>query len=87
MESAPTELVWTDVYEGSGEAAAPRGFVDVHYLGVDYGSGEECDSSSSRGQSIEFPLATRRSSTSWACNCPEVSRARLYTGGIISQTL
>jgi peptidylprolyl isomerase len=28
----------------------------VHYLGVDYDSGEEFDSSWSRGQSITFPL-------------------------------
>ena len=28
----------------------------MHYLGVDYDSGEEFDSSWSRGQSITFPL-------------------------------
>jgi peptidylprolyl isomerase len=29
----------------------------VHYLGVDYETGEEFDSSWGRGESIEFPLA------------------------------
>ena len=32
--------------------------VDVHYLGVDFESGEEFDSSWSRGQSINFPLGS-----------------------------
>ncbi|MGB4712570.1 MAG: FKBP-type peptidyl-prolyl cis-trans isomerase [Pontimonas sp.] len=58
MGPAPTELVWSDVYEGTGEAAAPGALVEVHYLGVDYDSGEEFDSSWSRGQSIEFPLSS-----------------------------
>ena len=31
--------------------------MDVHYLGVDYESGEEFDSSWSRGESITFPLS------------------------------
>jgi peptidylprolyl isomerase len=57
MEAAPTQLVWVDVIEGSGEQAAPGAVVEVHYLGVDYESGEEFDSSWNRGESIEFPLS------------------------------
>ncbi|MCU1545739.1 MAG: peptidylprolyl isomerase [Homoserinimonas sp.] len=53
---APTELVITDIEVGNGAEAAPGSTVDVHYLGVDLESGEEFDSSWSRGQSINFPL-------------------------------
>jgi peptidylprolyl isomerase len=38
---------------------APRrcpGVVEVHYVGVEYDTGEEFDSSWNRGESIEFPL-------------------------------
>lgn len=52
----PTELVSIDIEEGTGDVAAPGATVDVHYLGVDFESGEEFDSSWSRGQSVNFPL-------------------------------
>jgi peptidylprolyl isomerase len=45
-----------DIAEGSGEVARESSTVDVHYLGVEYDSGEEFDSSWSRGESINFPL-------------------------------
>ena len=53
---APTELVSTDLEVGDGPEATPGARVTVHYLGVDFESGEEFDSSWSRGESIEFPL-------------------------------
>jgi len=53
----PTELVIIDIEEGTGEVAKPGAKVDVHYLGVDFETGEEFDSSWSRGQSIQFPLS------------------------------
>jgi peptidylprolyl isomerase len=53
---APETLEIVDLIEGDGAEAAPGANVDVHYLGVDYDSGEEFDSSWSRGQSIQFPL-------------------------------
>jgi peptidylprolyl isomerase len=56
FEPAPSELVVLDVVEGSGDEAAPGAVVEVHYVGVDYETGEEFDSSWSRGESIEFPL-------------------------------
>jgi peptidylprolyl isomerase len=57
MEPAPKVLTTKDIIVGDG-AEAPKGAtVEVHYLGVDYETGEEFDSSWSRGQSIEFPLA------------------------------
>ena len=53
---APTELVITDIVVGDGAEAQPGSVVDVHYLGVEFESLEEFDSSWSRGQSVEFPL-------------------------------
>jgi peptidylprolyl isomerase len=52
----PTELVIIDLDEGTGEVAQPGATVNVHYLGVDFETGEEFDSSWSRGKSINFPL-------------------------------
>lgn len=53
---APTELVIRDIVVGDGPEALPGATVEVHYLGVDFESGEEFDSSWNRGESIEFPL-------------------------------
>jgi peptidylprolyl isomerase len=53
---APAELVIDDIVVGDGAEAVPGGTVTVHYLGVDYASGEEFDSSWDRGETIEFPL-------------------------------
>ncbi len=52
----PTELVMTDVVVGEGAEAAPGDRVEVHYVGVEFDSGAEFDSSWSRGESITFPL-------------------------------
>ena len=53
---APDTLEIVDIVVGDGPEATPGAKVDVHYLGVEYDSGEEFDSSWSRGQSIDFPL-------------------------------
>jgi peptidylprolyl isomerase len=53
---APDTLVIEDIIVGEGTEAVPGGTVDVHYVGVGYDSGEEFDSSWSRGESIRFPL-------------------------------
>lgn len=53
---APAELVIEDIVVGEGAEAAPGAVVNVHYLGVDYDSGAEFDSSWNRGESLEFPL-------------------------------
>lgn len=53
---APTELVMVDDIIGEGDEATAASTVDVHYLGVGFESGEEFDSSWSRGESINFPL-------------------------------
>ncbi|WP_431963845.1 FKBP-type peptidyl-prolyl cis-trans isomerase [Nocardia sp. bgisy134] len=53
---APTELVIKDLVVGEGKEAVPGGTVEVHYVGVEFDSGEEFDSSWKRGESITFPL-------------------------------
>jgi peptidylprolyl isomerase len=52
----PTELVITDVVVGDGVQAVPGGQVEVHYVGVDFETGEEFDSSWQRGETISFGL-------------------------------
>ena len=53
---APNDLRIEDLVVGDGAEAKPGDKVEVHYLGVEFASGEEFDASWNRGQSIEFPL-------------------------------
>lgn len=55
-EPASTELVIEDIVVGDGVEAQAGAVVEVHYVGVEYESNQEFDSSWDRGQSIEFPL-------------------------------
>ena len=41
---------------GDGPVAVAGATVTVHYVGVEFDTGEEFDSSWNRGESIEFPL-------------------------------
>ncbi|WP_375477396.1 FKBP-type peptidyl-prolyl cis-trans isomerase [uncultured Jatrophihabitans sp.] len=52
----PADLQIEDIVVGDGAQASPGDTVEVHYVGVEFGSGEEFDASWNRGQSIEFPL-------------------------------
>ncbi len=52
----PIELVVTDLVVGEGAEAQPGGKVTVHYVGVDYETGEQFDASWDRGEPIAFPL-------------------------------
>ena len=54
--SAPSELTIDDIVVGEGAEANPGDTVEVHYVGVEFDSGEEFDASWNRGESIEFPL-------------------------------
>ncbi|GAA2781334.1 FKBP-type peptidyl-prolyl cis-trans isomerase [Saccharopolyspora taberi] len=53
---APEELVVVDLVEGDGPEAVAGGEVEVHYVGVEYDTGEEFDASWNRGETIRFPL-------------------------------
>ncbi len=55
---APTDLVITDLVVGTGDEATTGATVDVHYLGVEFETGEEFDASWNRGSSINFPLGS-----------------------------
>ncbi len=57
MGAAPDALEVEDIIEGDGDEAPKGATVEVHYLGVEFDSGEEFDSSWSRGQTITFPLS------------------------------
>lgn len=57
-EQAPEDLAIVDIVVGDGAEATPGATVDVHYLGVEFDSGDEFDSSWNRGQSINFPLGS-----------------------------
>ena len=52
----PAELTVKDLVVGEGAEATAGAVVDVHYVGVEYDTGEEFDSSWDRGESISFPL-------------------------------
>ena len=54
---APDDLVITDLVVGDGAEAVAGGRVEVHYVGVDFETGEQFDASWDRGESITFPLA------------------------------
>jgi len=54
---APTELVLDDIVVGQGSVAKPGDKVRVHYVGVEYETGDQFDASWDRGESIEFPLS------------------------------
>ena len=55
---APQELVITDLVVGDGAEAAPGSTVDVHYVGVEFETGDEFDASWNRGSSINLPLGS-----------------------------
>ena len=56
LEPAPTELTIIDDVVGDGAEATAGAVCKVHYLGGDYETGDEFDSSWGRGESSEFPL-------------------------------
>jgi peptidylprolyl isomerase len=53
----PADLTSTDVVVGDGAEAPPGGTVTVHYVGVEFDTGEQFDASWDRGEPVEFPLA------------------------------
>ena len=52
----PAELAIEDIVVGEGAEAKPGDTVEVHYVGVEFHTGEQFDASWDRGESIEFPL-------------------------------
>ncbi|MEU1087133.1 FKBP-type peptidyl-prolyl cis-trans isomerase [Streptomyces sp. NPDC005576] len=54
----PTELEIKEIWEGDGAVAADGDNVSVHYVGVAFSTGEEFDSSWSRGTPLQFKLGS-----------------------------
>jgi FKBP-type peptidyl-prolyl cis-trans isomerase len=54
--TTPTELVITDLVEGTGEPAKDGDTISVNYVGVRSATGEEFDNSYDRGQPFTFVL-------------------------------
>jgi peptidylprolyl isomerase len=52
----PVELVITELTVGEGAEAVPGGRVEVHYVGVDFETGDQFDASWDRGETITFGL-------------------------------
>ena len=53
---APATLQSTDLILGDGKEATPGATVVVHYVGVDFETGEQFDASWDRGEAAQFPL-------------------------------
>lgn len=52
----PADLQITDLIVDDDPEAVAGGVVDVHYVGVEFDTGEQFDASWDRGQSARFPL-------------------------------
>jgi len=61
----PTDLVIVDEIAGDGDEAVAGRTVAAHYVGVAFSTGEEFDSSWSRGDPLSFPLGGGRVIKGW----------------------
>jgi peptidylprolyl isomerase len=61
----PTELEISDIWEGDGALAKAGNTVQVHYVGVAFSTGEEFDTSWSRGEPLEFRLGAGQVIAGW----------------------
>ncbi|MBM7050557.1 MULTISPECIES: FKBP-type peptidyl-prolyl cis-trans isomerase [unclassified Rothia (in: high G+C Gram-positive bacteria)] len=61
----PTELVITDLIEGKGAEVEPRNYIQCHYVGVSWSTGEEFDSSWNRGEPLGFTAGVGQVIQGW----------------------
>src|SRR3954449_10342121 len=61
----PTDLVVTEISEGSGAEASAGSTVSVHYVGVAHSTGEEFDASYNRGEPLSFRLGVGQVISGW----------------------
>ena len=54
--TAPTAMQSNDITVGDGAEAKAGDTVEVHYVGVEFQTGDQFDASWDRGEPIEFPL-------------------------------
>jgi peptidylprolyl isomerase len=60
-----TELQVTTLVQGTGEPVELGDVIEVNYVGVNYATGEEFDSSWSRGQPASFPIGVGQVIQGW----------------------
>jgi peptidylprolyl isomerase len=65
QEPAPTDLVIEDLVVGDGAEATSGQFVDVHYVGVAWSTGQQFDASWDRNESFQFPLGAGHVIQGW----------------------
>ncbi|MEU3839896.1 FKBP-type peptidyl-prolyl cis-trans isomerase [Streptomyces sp. NPDC028635] len=61
----PADLEIKDIWEGDGPEAKAGDFVQVHYVGVAFSSGEEFDASWNRGTPLRFQLGVGQVIPGW----------------------
>ncbi|MGW5778370.1 FKBP-type peptidyl-prolyl cis-trans isomerase [Streptomyces sp. NPDC003863] len=61
----PKDLEIKDIWEGDGEVAKAGQFVQVHYVGVAFSTGEEFDASWNRGSALGFKLGVGQVIEGW----------------------
>jgi peptidylprolyl isomerase len=61
----PSDLVITDLVEGSGDEAMAGSTVKVHYVGVAHSTGEQFDASYDRGEPLQFRLGVGQVIQGW----------------------
>jgi len=61
----PSELVVEDLEEGDGDEAKSGDQISVHYVGVDYETSEEFDSSYERGEPFQLQLGAGQVIPGW----------------------
>jgi peptidylprolyl isomerase len=61
----PTELEVEDLEEGDGDEAKAGDQISVHYVGVDYETGKEFDSSYERGEAFPLQLGSGQVIPGW----------------------
>ncbi|MFJ8661649.1 FKBP-type peptidyl-prolyl cis-trans isomerase [Streptomyces sp. NPDC093795] len=61
----PKDLKIRDIWEGDGAEAKAGANVRVHYVGVAFSTGEEFDSSWSRGEPLQFRLGVGQVISGW----------------------
>lgn len=61
----PTELVITDVIEGAGAEVEPGNYIQCHYVGVAFSTGEEFDASWNRGEPLGFTAGVGQVIQGW----------------------
>ena len=61
----PPELEVEDITLGDGEEAVSGRYVEVHYVGVSWATGQEFDTSWDRGDTLEFGLGQGQVIPGW----------------------